>query len=250
MLDFTRKLTISSAASYLPWRARKVGEPINLELRSGERFQLRPKTTENNDYGVAFEIFVEKQYEDRYGLVPADVNLIVDLGANVGYTLLYHLHRYPRARVIAFEPHPKNAAQAERNLILDRNRDRVDFHRAAAGAQTRTMRLSDQATSSMLTDHDSPNTFEVDVVDIFPLLEGKRIDIFKMDIEGGEYEILADSRFGQLDIGALIMEWHSRGAGVIDKEWCEQRLKSFGFEIKNTFTNPDYGMFWAAPRRR
>jgi hypothetical protein len=111
------------------------------------------------------------------------------------------------------------------------------------------MRLTDQKTSSKLTDDDGPNTFEVDVVDIFPLLENKRIDIFKMDIEGGEYEILADSRFGKLDIGALIMEWHSRGSGLADKEWCEQRLKDFGFEIKNTFTYPDYGMFWAAPLR-
>jgi len=49
------------------------------------------------------EIFVRQVYREavRTG---RDVKLIVDLGAYVGYSCIYFLQEYPRARFIAFEP--------------------------------------------------------------------------------------------------------------------------------------------------
>jgi FkbM family methyltransferase len=244
MLDFARKLSIPSAVSYLFWRARGSAGPIGLALRSGVKFELRGDGA-NNDYGVAYEIFVHDYYGDSGRLPSGEVKLIVDLGANVGYSVLYFLHRHPLARVIAFEPHPAHAVQVEKNLTLDGSRDRVELHRKAAGAKTRTMMLTDAKSSSTLTTDASKKTMPVEVMDIFPLLEGKHIDVLKMDIEGGEYEIMADDRFAMLDIGTVVMEWHSRGGGAEDRRWCEERLRSLGFTIEEIFTRSGYGMFWA-----
>ena len=79
MFDFTRKLTLQSAISYVPWRMNKRTErPINLKLRSGARFQLRGNNFSNNDYGVAYEVFVHDYYGG--GRLPVNnVRLIVDL---------------------------------------------------------------------------------------------------------------------------------------------------------------------------
>ena len=110
------------------------------------------------------------------------------------------------------------------------------------------MRLTDAKSSSSLTDSFSSNTLPVEVIDFFPLLCGKHIDVLKMDIEGGEYEILADDRFAELDIGAIVMEWHSRGGGVEDKRWCERRLVGLGFAIEEIFTQSSHGMFRAIRR--
>jgi len=245
MLDFARKLTVPSAISYLAWRMGPRTSPIDLSLRSGVRFQLRPNVAANNDYGVAYELFVHDYYGDRGRINPDGVRLIVDLGANVGYSVLYFLHKYPNSHVIAFEPHPGHAAQVLRNLAVDGSSDRVTLHTTAAGAKSRTMRLTNAKSSSALTNKESPDTLPVEVIDIFPMFSATRIDILKMDMEGGEYEILADDRFASLDIGSIVMEWHSRGDGAADKRWCEERLAGLGFTIEEIFTERSHGMFWA-----
>jgi FkbM family methyltransferase len=173
------------------------------------------------------------------------VRTIVDLGANVGFSLLYYLHKYPLCQILAFEPHPRHFAQIERNLALNGARQRIELHAAAAGARSRSMRLTDRSSSSSLTESDRPDSFSVEVVDLFPMIEQRRIDLMKIDIEGGEYEILADPRFDRLDLGAIVMEWHSRGGGVADKRWCEERLGGLGFVIDEIFSEESHGMFWA-----
>jgi FkbM family methyltransferase len=244
MLDFTSHLTLASTLSYAAWRAGGRRGRVTLALKSGPRFELRPDCWGNNDYGIAYEIFVLDYYDDRGRIAADDIKLIADLGANVGFSLLYCLHRYPCCRILAFEPHPRHYAQAVRNLALNDVRQRVDLYPMAAGARTRTMRLTDRRSSSTLVETTASDTLAVDVADIFPLFEGKRLDILKMDIEGGEYEILSDSRFEHLDVGRIVMEWHSRGGGIEDKKWCEQRLRSLGFTIEEIFTHASHGMFW------
>ncbi len=182
---------------------------------------------------------------DRGQLKPSDVRLVADLGANVGFSVLRFIHQYPSCRVIAFEPHPAHAAQLIRNLALDGSRERVEVYVKGAGATGRLMRLTDAKSGSSLTDRIATDTLPVEVVDVFPILHGKRIDLLKMDMEGGEYQILADERFPTLDVGAIVMEWHSRGREIDDKDWCEQRLQGLGFTIEEIFSGTDLGMFWA-----
>jgi len=248
MLDFARILSPLSVCSYAVWRLAHRRDPIVLTTRLGARFELRPKCNENNDYGVAYEVFVHNFYKDRPP-ESENVRLVVDLGANVGYSLLYYLHAYKNCYIIAFEPHPGHAAQAVRNLNIDGSRERVQLYPKGAGAYERKMRLTDSGTSSTLTEVNAKDTIGVEVVDIFPILEGRRIDILKVDIEGGEYEILKDPRFSRLDVGAIVMEWHSRGGGLADKAWCEERLKTIGYGIEDIFTSPTHGMFYARAAR-
>jgi FkbM family methyltransferase len=245
MLDFAQKLSLLSVLRYGAWRFLGGDRPVALSLRNGIRFELRRRTSGNNDYGVAYEVFVLNYYADSGGLIPKNVHLIVDLGANVGFSLLHFLHSYPSCRIIAYEPHPRCGAQIERNLTLDGTRGRVELNGKAAGAATRVSHLSDLGTSSSLNAESSVNGFAVHVEDVFPRLLGQRIDILKMDIEGGEYEILADPRFEELDIRAIVMEWHSRGGGHADKSWCEERLRNMGFTVRDIFVSEESGMFWA-----
>jgi FkbM family methyltransferase len=220
---------------------RRDKRPIALHLRSGVQFELR-RGDLNNDYGVAYEVFVLEYYADHHRRL-GKVELVVDLGVNVGYSTLYFVHKWPGCQVLGFEPHPAHFAQAKRNLELDESGDRVELHNVAIGSTTRKAMLTDRMSASALAEE---GEFEVDVIDVFPLLEGKRIDLLKMDIEGGEYELLADPRFTQLDIGAVVMEWHCRNDWVEDKRWCEQRLRGSGFAIEEIFAKPnDTGMLWA-----
>ncbi len=65
--------------------------------------RCRPNTS---DVEVFKQIFAWREYrclDDVH-----DASLIIDCGANVGYSAVYFLTRYPNARVIAVEPDADN----------------------------------------------------------------------------------------------------------------------------------------------
>jgi hypothetical protein len=188
-----------------------------LDLRHCTRLLQCPHGGENDDYGVAHEIFVLNFYSPPEGGALGQPRLVVDLGGNVGLSVLHWLNLFPGCQVETFEPNPLHVARR---------------------------RLSNLGTSSSLLNA-TADGFEVPVADLLAQLEGRRIDLLKLDIEGGEYEILEDERFGRLDIGCVVMEWHSRGGGDADRLFCEQRLAAMGFSIHPLFAEPSHGMFWA-----
>ena len=253
-LAFTRALTPQSAVRYLAWRLRGQRDDVWVRLRSGPEFpgpafEMRRRSADNHDGGVAYEIFIHKFLQAPVRIPPERVRLIVDLGANVGMSCLYWLSAYWRAEVIAFEPHPGHAAQCRTNLERNGLLARATLHQVAVAASNGRAWLSDAGTSSQLGDG-SGNGFDVEVIDVFPLLAGRRIDILKIDIEGSEYELLEDPRFATLDIRAIFIEWHERKDRPDGRAWCRQRLQSLGFQLYPVFEQRTNGMMWGYQKRR
>jgi FkbM family methyltransferase len=60
-----------------------------------------------------------------------------------------------------------------------------------------------------------------------------RIDVLKMDIEGGEYSVLADLAGKRVPVGQMCVEFHHRGAAVGVQKTREilSLLASLGFEL-------------------
>lgn len=63
---------------------------------------VRPETT---DVAAFKQMFIEQHYELPLDILP---EVLVDLGANVGYTSVYLALRYSRSRIIALEPEQSN----------------------------------------------------------------------------------------------------------------------------------------------
>jgi len=215
----------------------------------GPKIILRPRVGGSNDYGVAYEMFVEKYYVSPRPVVLGDVSRIVDLGANIGFSCLYWLAAYPNSRVIAFEPHPGHVVQAWLNLKLNGLQDRVEVHPAAAGICNRSVTISDEGMASTVKE-DGLGALTVEMRDVFPTLLEAPIDILKIDIEGGEYAILGDSRFEGVEAERLVLEWHARADVSDSREWCLRRLQSLGYEISEIFNRDSHGMLWAFRQRR
>jgi len=238
---FRNVLTLSSRFRYALWRLTGGKRTIDLQLVNGPC--LRMRSLETTDYGIAWQIFLRDDYESP---IPVEnVQRIVDLGANVGYSCLYWCHRYPQSQVTAFEPHPRHLKAIEENLALNKVLDRVNVIGAAAGSNERTSYLTDARASSAVTD--KPADFEIRVVDIFrePAMQG-RIDILKMDIEGAEYEILSDPRFQQLDIRVLVLEWHNTPEYPDGLTWCLENLRGRGYQTRLGAEDPPLaGLVWA-----
>jgi FkbM family methyltransferase len=209
-----------------------------VRLKSDLCINIRSHST--TDYGVAWDIFFRGCYQCPEPV--SEVRNIVDLGANVGYSCLFWCQKYPEARVTAFEPHPRHLSAIAGHLSVNHFSDRVKVVEAAAGVAEGSAYLADAGSSSVITS--SPTGFAVPIVDVFKMLDST-IDILKIDIEGGEYGLLGDERFGSLRARTVVVEWHKTDNYPDGREWCQDRLRRFGYRTTKGFEDlPLAGLIW------
>jgi hypothetical protein len=86
--------------------------PYILTLKNAQfPLRCRPNTSDKD----AFEqIFIEREYSCLDDL--SNVDLVIDCGANVGYSAAYFLTRFPNCKVICVEPDFSNFKLLEKNL--------------------------------------------------------------------------------------------------------------------------------------
>jgi len=146
---------------------------------------------------------------------PAEVEVVLDIGANIGISSLYFSSVYPNARIYAFEPVPENFALLQENT---RAVGRITAINAALGREAGELRIfaSDLNTNfggfslhETGTDRGSYQTVEVRNAQMeMERLGIKSADLIKIDTEGAEWDILTafDPRFlagTQLIMGEL-----------------------------------------------
>lgn len=140
--------------------------------------------------------------------------LIVDCGANIGYTALWYKRLYPQARIIAFEPDPKFAPMLRRNLVRNHAED-VKVLEAAAwtcdGTSAWTMHETDGsrllAGSAAPTDATPGPT--VATIDLARLLDGlDDVDLLKIDIEGAEFVVVPHIAAQLARVRHVLVECH------------------------------------------
>ncbi len=239
------KLRFESFVRYAWWRVRGNRGEITIALRDGTRVVVRSGT---EDYWIVSEIFFDLQYEPPIPVPFAEFQVVVDVGANVGYSCLWFARACPQAQILAFEPLPAHVAQAQRNLSLNGLEHRVDLVAAAAWTAAGTLALEPAGAQSAVTPEASPNAVRVAAVDWLDRLGPDSVDLLKMDIEGGERRLLADARFADAAqrIRYAVVEWHDPEGGVEERRWCEGRLEAVGFDV---VAGADYGvagLLWGA----
>ena len=159
------------------------------------------------DVAALGEVFYERQYEppatvvgflDDLGRPPS----ILDLGANVGYFTIDAALRFPGGRIVAFEPDSANAALMRRTLAANG----LDLELVEAAASTSDGEVPFAQGGFTLSRID-PAGEPVRAVDVLARLPD--FDLAKIDIEGGEWALLADNRFAENAPRALVLEFHA-----------------------------------------
>lgn len=239
------EMSHTSYVRYLWWRASRTRSVLTVTLRSGLKVSLRPPPS--TDLSTAYELYVDEIYRPAREAGLGDVRLVVDLGANVGFSVLYFARTFGRARILAFEPHPRNSSSLQRNVGLNGLESRVEIFQEAACCSPGLLRLTDSENTSRVSQ--SEGSIVVRGTDIFERLKSEQVDVLKMDIEGGEYALLSDRRFFDLAPRFLIMEWHGTHEGRLGSEWCEATLTLKGYRVtQGTSIECDgqfVGMLWA-----
>ncbi len=142
--------------------------------------------------------------------------LILDCGANVGYSSAYFLSRYPQATVIAVEPDLHNFSMLERNLSPYGGRchavlSAVWSHPCELVISEETLGEGNECARAVRPARPGESA-TIQAVDIGALLERSgfdRISILKIDIEGSERVVFASNYEKWLPrVDTLIIELH------------------------------------------
>ncbi len=174
-------------------------------------FHLRLAST---DWLVLEEIFQRDEYACVREAIK-EAGCIVDLGANVGYSLRYWQTLFPKARVIAMEPEPDNCLICSRNIMSGGLEGQVKLLQAAVGASRSRLRLLDDGKGEWAYRTEADDATGGRSVDALPLAgilaeyaKDQIVDLLKCDIEGAEKELFADCQAWIGQVEAIVIELH------------------------------------------
>ena len=133
---------------------------------------------------------------------PAPV--VIDGGSNIGMSVIYYKHIYPRANVTAFESDPQLFRLLQENVRRNGLPDVTLIH-AALGGRPGTVTFSPPAGAAGAADQGT-------VVQVRPLSEFLRdpVDFLKLKIGGAELDVLQElESTGKLDlVRQMVLEYH------------------------------------------
>jgi FkbM family methyltransferase len=155
---------------------------------------------------------------------------ILDLGGYVGLFGLYMRELFPDADVVSLEPDPYNARLMKRCIERNHLGERWRVVEACAATRDGTVDFTSNFSLSRMAAESNNGIEEMRrrITGAFPFMEGAALlesedlrvasrdvfpflanaDLVKIDIEGAEWEILADPRLADLEAVALVLEYH------------------------------------------
>jgi FkbM family methyltransferase len=170
----------------------------------------------SSDVSTYEQVFVNFDYAFEVQQAPV---CIVDAGANIGLASIYFANRFPSARIIAIEPEQSNYELLKDNLAPY---PQVTTLQAALWHRNKEVRLVDPGLGNwgFMTEggeddqpgsHQTRHTVKAVTMDwILNAFGLDRIDILKVDIEGAEKEVFADTTVWIDRVDAIIIELHER----------------------------------------
>ncbi len=174
----------------------------------GRQVHMRKGST---DFSVFRQVLVFEQYNIK-PLKTENVEVIVDLGANIGLSVLYFKEKYPHACIIAVEPEKENY-----DLMMKNVAGLPDIHcmNNAIWNSNRTLGVFDSGGgeySYLVKEEDRDEMAAIrsvtinDIIDKYQLL---KIDLLKIDIEGSEKELFSGNCASWLPkVGCIVIEVH------------------------------------------
>ena len=196
------------------WRLARAATGEELEVGSAlAKYPLKCRAHTSDHYAFA-QVFVDLAYAFvPNGQTPA---LVVDCGANVGYSAAFFLSRFDQCRVIAVEPDPENYRLLANNLAKYGDRALcvhgavwshpthlriVEKEYRDGGFWARQVEECGAGSDAALVGFDIPSLLDRAGAD--------RISILKMDIEGAEAVVFGSEKTDWIDqVDTIMIELH------------------------------------------
>ena len=177
-----------------------------MKLRSGAEF----KVSHLLDILTIQEIYVENQYH-----IPLkSPKIIIDIGANIGTFSILMAHKYPKAKIFAYEPCPSTYKLLTHNVYINNVKNVKTFQLGVTGTRgkidffvSKASGLGSLFPTGRFFKKTSINTDTLN--NIFIQHDIKKCDLLKLDCEGAEYEIFFSIHPSLLKkIDNIVLEYH------------------------------------------
>jgi len=184
----------------------------------------------------------EELTTDLFKEVVKEENVVVDLGANIGYySLLAARLVGSKGRVYAFEPEPTNYSLLLKNIELNEYHNIIPVSKAVSNAAG-TVRLfldnQDTGAHTICEPGKKGKSIEVESVTLDEFFKDRepQIDVIKMDIEGAEMSALAgmDRILKENNNLKIFVEFYFSGiarSGSSPQEFIRRLLEDYHFSI-------------------
>jgi len=206
---------------------------FGLKETKGNPLFLRPNTT---DAKVLRDTFIWKYHVPPFPL--EENSTILDLGANVGYTMVHFAYLYNKSKIIGVELDKSNCILAQKNLEPIKNQCTI----INAGIWSKNGIISyggdkewEFKILSDLETTESKGTVETKTIEtILNDYNIEKVDFMKIDIEGAEKEIFEHPENWINRIKSIKMEIHPPATF----EWCFNILEKHGFQCSKDTIHP------------
>jgi FkbM family methyltransferase len=185
--------------------------------------------------------FINIFLDDEYGLqkLATAPKTILDLGGNVGLFSLYARDCFGDARIHCYEPNPELIPFLQANLEgLD-----IQIHEKAVGIKAGSCTMETTSDNRCSAISAGEGDIEIEGFESVIARFDSRIDLLKIDIEGGEWPLLfeTDSLTFQ-KVNRIVMEYHdTESRAFADLVNASERL---GFLIDHHSKNAGFGIVW------
>lgn len=211
--------------------------------------ELKLQIRDEADQSVMREIFKLREYKVAEEKI-AEAKVILDVGAHAGFFTLYCRVLNPSAEIYALEPLSENIAAFKEHLEKN-NVEGVEIVEAALARATekRKIVITEDNHNNYLDEAGEKEAQAYSFKDFCDKNDLDKVDLLKMDIEGGEYEIIAamdEEDFKK--VGAFILEYHE---GEKNHGEIESRLREngFGMQIFSSQFDKTMGFLFAVNKR-
>ena len=188
---FERKLSTNSEVTCV----EKIGGLYRVLLKNNLSVYLRDYSS--SDYLVLEQIFNDKEYQIILSILKLNKNedetiIIIDAGANVGYTTLFFTNYLKNTKIYSVEPSAENVYVLKKNVEAIENSNRVKIYENGLGHKrgllfdlNRNFRDGNDwaITTSEALDG---SIIGITIEEIIEQNGLKSIDFLKIDIEGAE----------------------------------------------------------------
>lgn len=222
-------------------------------LISFEGLKLELETKE--EFLILNEVFIKEDYSFEL----KDDCIVLDIGANVGFSSLYFSRLNNVIKIFSYEPVKDTFNAAEKNLDQNNISKKATLFNFGLGGKERKEAFfyKHQAKGNsglrgkLSPSYENSENCETRIVEIKKASEVLETifrenalykKVLKIDCEGAEYEIIEDlvqaDMLKKVDI--IMMEWHDYGPEILEK-----RLVENNFTVFSKGSNSKAGMIYA-----
>lgn len=221
------KVVRTHSANFRYERVGGIGKESAVSVENtgtGETFEVRLREG-TSDWMTFEQIFIDEDYDLRPLPRHAELMryyrdacatgkpLIVDLGANIGFSSLYFSLMWPDAQIVAVEPDGGNYTSLSNNVA---KREKIDTIQAGAASREGKLRIVDPnaGKNAFTTAMSEGGDGTIDIVTMAMLLrsygpqKGFRPFILKIDVEGAEAELFSANTEWIDEFPIIVIELH------------------------------------------